>query len=119
VKRQELAGVSEHLRRSYANKPLPIGIETIEHTYRRGIEGRIEVHLRAVQDLELQLAIEEPWAPNGFEWQQASDRRANRELYKAYEELEALSIARRFELEKYNHEGTGELYLLNDRRHYN
>ncbi|KAF8164458.1 hypothetical protein K438DRAFT_1775438 [Mycena galopus ATCC 62051] len=69
-----------------------------------------EVHsktLAAVQDLELRLGITERWRPEDEEWAAAVEMLRKRRYQRALDDLEALVVARIFELSKVNLCDTG------------
>ncbi|KAI6142816.1 hypothetical protein BKA82DRAFT_4331420 [Pisolithus tinctorius] len=76
-------------------------------TARRHAVEMYNKDLRIVQDLESKLNIDSCWTPERPEWHDAARLVTKRTFQRALDHLEALVVARIFELSKMNRAGTG------------
>jgi hypothetical protein len=81
-------------------------------TARRHALENYEKDLKAVQVLEVKLALEKRWERGGDEWLSAGRLVAMRTYQRALDTLEGLIVARMFELTKMNRSQTGEARML-------
>lgn len=72
-----------------------------ERAHRHSKEKR-EITLQDVQDLETKYEVEERWTPESEEWRQAAKLVQMHQYQTALDHLEALVVARIFELTKMN-----------------
>jgi hypothetical protein len=64
--------------------------------------------LRAVQQMEMKMGIASRWVPKSPEWKAAAEKVSKRRYQRCLDNLEALIVARMFELTKVNMSQTGK-----------
>jgi hypothetical protein len=83
-----------------------------EEAERRSILHKLDLAMNIVEDLERRLGLKDRWTCQHPEYQEAAAYINNQEFIRAVEKLEALIVARLFELAKANLMGTCEFFLF-------